>query len=325
MKHSDLHVPVMLQEVVDALAPKNGQTFLDATFGNGGYSQALLEKTDCNVTAFDRDPDAIKRGQKLVEISNGRLELIETAFGDLSRYFGAENQVDGIVFDLGVCSTQLDEAERGFSFRLDGPLDMRMEQKGPDAAAIVNSYSEEELADILWRYGEEKASRRIARAIIKARGEMKIERTSQLCDIIHGVMPRPSHGQPDSATRAFQALRIYINKELEQLEQALEASPAALKPGGILVVVSFHSLEDRIVKQFLRERSGRTPNANKYRPQTEMPKQAIFKEISRKPVLPTDAETAINPRARSAKLRMAIRTDAPVPTDDHAFIQEIVT
>ena len=312
MQPAQMHIPVMLQQVVEALAPQHGQHILDATFGNGGYSRAILETADCMVTAFDRDPDAIERGQRLVADSNDRLKLIETDFGQLGRYFHAEHQVDGIVFDLGVCSTQLDQAERGFSFRLDGPLDMRMEQSGIDAAEIVNSYSEQELADILWRYGEERASRRIARAIVRARSESQIERTTQLCEIIHAVMPRPAPGQPDSATRSFQALRIYVNKELEQLEQALDAAQAALKPGGVLVVVSFHSLEDRIVKQFLRQASGRIPRANKYRPQTQADILPLFTDISRKPVLPEPEETAVNPRARSAKLRVAYRTDAPV-------------
>lgn len=318
MNTSDLHIPVMLQEVVDALAPQNGQHFLDATFGNGGYSKALLDTASCTVTAFDRDPDAIARGQALVAQSTGRLTLIETDFGSLKEYFHQDKQVDGIVFDLGVCSTQLDEAERGFSFRLDGPLDMRMEQKGLDAAQVVNQFSEHEIADILWRYGEERASRRIARAIVKARTDQPIERTGELCDIIHAVMPRPAPGQPDSATRSFQALRIFVNKELEQIELALEASQAALKPGGLLVVVSFHSLEDRLVKQFLRTHSGRTPNANKYRPMTAQPTPPLFKEITRKPQLPNAAETDINPRARSAKLRVAMRTDAPVSQESVA-------
>lgn len=312
METSDLHIPVMLQEVVDSLAPQDGQHFVDATFGNGGYSKALLDKAECTISAFDRDPDAIERGRPLANAYNGRLMLIQSAFAALGDIFNQNNQVDGIVFDLGVCSVQLDEAERGFSFRLDGPLDMRMEQSGEDAAKIINSYSEKQIAQILWQFGEEKASRRIARAIIAARAEAPILRTSQLSKIIHSVMPRPKPGQADSATRSFQALRIYVNQELDQLEQALHASQAALKPGGVLAVVSFHSLEDRIVKQFIKHKSGRAPNPNKYSPQLDAPPNALFSITSTKPTLPSEAEIAANPRARSAKLRVAYRTDEPL-------------
>jgi len=312
METSDLHIPVMLQEVVDSLAPQDGQHFVDATFGNGGYSEALLKIADCTVSAFDRDPDAIRRGKPLVKKYNGRLTLIQSAFAELGASFNQDNQVDGIVFDLGVCSVQLDEAERGFSFRLDGPLDMRMEQTGKDAADIINSYSEKQIANILWQFGEEKASRRIARAIVAARSQAPILRTSQLSHIIHSVMPRPKPGQADSATRSFQALRIYVNQELDQLEQALNASQAALKPGGVLAVVSFHSLEDRIVKQFIKQQSGRSPNPNKYMPQLAEPQKALFSITSAKPTLPSDAEITTNPRARSAKLRVAYRTDEPL-------------
>ena len=312
METSDLHIPVMLQEVVDSLAPQDGQHFVDATFGNGGYSEALLKIADCTVSAFDRDPDAIRRGKPLVKKYNGRLTLIQSAFAELGASFNQDNQVDGIVFDLGVCSVQLDEAERGFSFRLDGPLDMRMEQTGKDAADIINSYSEKQIANILWQFGEEKASRRIARAIVAARSQAPILRTSQLSHIIHSVMPRPKPGQADSATRSFQALRIYVNQELDQLEQALNASQAALKPGGVLAVVSFHSLEDRIVKQFIKQQSGRSPNPNKYMRQLAEPQKALFSITSAKPTLPSDAEITTNPRARSAKLRVAYRTDEPL-------------
>jgi 16S rRNA (cytosine1402-N4)-methyltransferase len=311
METSDLHIPVMLQEVVDTLAPQDGQHFVDATFGNGGYSEALLGRARCTVSAFDRDPDAIQRGVPIAGKYDGRLRLIQSAFAELGAIFNQDNQVDGIVFDLGVCSVQLDQPERGFSFRFDGPLDMRMEKTGRDASDIVNSYSEKQIADILWQFGEEKASRRIAKAIVSARAEAPILRTSQLMQIIHSVMPRPKPGQADSATRSFQALRIYVNQELEQLEQALQASELALKPGGVLVVVSFHSLEDRIVKQFIRQRSGRAPNPNKYLPQAEHQPAALFSISSAKPKLPSEKEIAANPRARSAKLRAAWRTDAP--------------
>ena len=311
MDTSDLHIPVMLQEVVKSLAPQDGQHFVDATFGNGGYSEALLARAKCTVSAFDRDPDAIERGTPMAVRYDGRLHLIQSAFAELGTIFNLDNQVDGIVFDLGVCSVQLDQPERGFSFRLDGPLDMRMEKTGDDASDVVNRYSETQIADILWKFGEEKASRRIAKAIVAARAEAPILRTSQLVQIIHSVMPRPKPGQADSATRSFQALRIYVNQELAQLEQALHASQLALKPGGVLAVVSFHSLEDRIVKQFIKHRSGRAPNPNKHMPQPEHQPAALFSISSARPTLPSEEEVATNPRARSAKLRVAWRTDAP--------------
>ena len=311
MESHSLHIPVMLSQVVAALAPSDGHHILDATFGNGGYSQALLDSADCHVTAFDRDPDAIQRGTPLVDAYAGKLTLIETPFSEMGRYFNSQSQLDGIVFDLGVCSTQLDQADRGFSFRQDGPLDMRMSKEGRDAADIINDLSEAELADILWRYGDERASRRIARAIVRARLDTRIERTSQLADIIHSVMPRPKPGQTDSATRSFQALRIFVNDELEQLYSALHAAEAALRPGGVLAVVSFHSLEDRMVKQFLADRSGRIANPSRHRPTVGDAPIPSFELTPRKPIAPDEAELQANPRARSARLRVALRTEAP--------------
>ena len=252
MTESSLHIPVMLDEVITALMPAAGKVFIDATFGNGGYSRALLESADCRVAAIDRDPDAILRGQPMLQGYQGRFSLLEGNFSQIARLCADAgiDRADGIVFDLGVCSTQLDQAERGFSFRADGPLDMRMSRQGRDASDIVNELDEAELADIIWRFGEERASRRIARAIVRARLDARIERTGQLADIIHSVMPRPKPGQADSATRTFQALRIYINGELEELETALADCEKLLAPDGILAIVSFHSLEDRIVKNF---------------------------------------------------------------------------
>jgi 16S rRNA (cytosine1402-N4)-methyltransferase len=228
------------------------------------------------------------------------------------------SKVDGIVFDLGVCSTQLDQPERGFSFRQDGPLDMRMSKDGTDAAHIINHYGEADIANILWRYGEERASRRIARAIVQARLTAPIERTAQLTNIIHSVMPRPKPGQADSATRSFQALRIYVNAELEEIEAALLAAEKLLKPGGILAVVSFHSLEDRIVKLFLADRSGAKARPSRHLPDVGPETLPTFTLTPRKPIPPTEAEMSLNPRSRSAKLRVAQRTDAPVTMQEVA-------
>ena len=293
--------------------------FIDATFGNGGYSRAILSSASCSVAAIDCDPDAILRGQELNDAAHGRLSLFEGPFSQMAEMM--ENtpfaKVDGIVFDLGVCSTQLDQPERGFSFRQDGPLDMRMSKGGTDAAHIVNHFGEADIANILWRYGEERASRRIARAIVQARLNAPIERTAQLTNIIHSVMPRPKPGQADSATRSFQALRIYVNAELEEIEAALLAAEKLLKPGGILAVVSFHSLEDRIVKLFLADRSGAKARPSRHLPDVGNETPPTFTLTPRKPIPPTDAEIGINPRSRSAKLRVAQRTNAP------ALLQEI--
>ncbi|MGB1399925.1 MAG: 16S rRNA (cytosine(1402)-N(4))-methyltransferase RsmH, partial [Candidatus Puniceispirillaceae bacterium] len=273
MTESSLHIPVMLDEVITALMPAAGKVFIDATFGNGGYSRALLESADCRVAAIDRDPDAILRGQPMLQGYQGRFSLLEGNFSQIARLCADAgiDRADGIVFDLGVCSTQLDQAERGFSFRADGPLDMRMSQQGRDASDIVNELDEAELADIIWRFGEERASRRIARAIVRARLDARIERTGQLADIIHSVMPRPKPGQADSATRTFQALRIYINGELDELKTALADCEKLLAPDGILAIVSFHSLEDRIVKNFLNLKSGNIPAPSRHRPEIAPP------------------------------------------------------
>ena len=313
MTETSLHIPVMLEEVLSALAPADRSLFIDATFGNGGYSVALLSAADCHVAAIDRDPDAIGRGQTLCNSSGGRFTLHEGQFSEMASMMVGTPfaKVDGIVFDLGICSTQLDHAERGFSFRQDGPLDMRMSKMGTDAAHIVNHFSEAEIADILWRYGEERASRRIARAIIRARLDTPIERTAQLAAIIHSVMPHPKPGQADSATRSFQALRIFVNAELNEIKAALAASEILLKPGGILAVVSFHSLEDRIVKLFLAERSGTQARPSRHLPDNGVTDIPTFQMTPRKPIIPGALEIETNPRARSAKMRVARRTDAP--------------
>ena len=316
LQHQALHMPVLLREVVTALAPIDGGTYLDATFGNGGYTRAILEAAACAVIAIDRDPDAIARGGALQDEFGDRLTLCEGVFSDMQSLAGQASDrpdrlLDGIAFDLGVCSTQLDQPERGFSFRLDGPLDMRMSKSGESAADVVMSLDEREIAGILWDYGEERASRRIARAIVRARANAPITTTGELAAIIHAVMPARRPGQIDPATRSFQALRIYINRELGEVEDGLAAAEAMLKPGGILAVVSFHSLEDRIVKRFLAARSGAAARPSRHMPAAEGP-APTFELVSRKPVAPTAEEAEVNARARSAKLRIARRTDAPI-------------
>ena len=327
-----LHQSVLLNEVVDALRPAKGKVYLDATFGNGGYSRALLDNTACNVIAIDRDPDAIARGQTMVAEYKPRFQLVEGCFSDMqSLVNGALASadlaspspdhapvLDGAAFDLGVCSTQLDQADRGFSFRQDGPLDMRMSRSGVRAADIVMHHEERNIAQILWEYGEEKASRRIAKAIVKARGDMTISTTSQLATIIHNVMPAKRPGQIDPATRSFQALRIYVNRELDELKSGLAASEAMLKPGGILAVVSFHSLEDRIVKRFLASRSQIASQPSRHRPPSNGP-APTFELLTRKALQAGDQEREVNSRARSAKLRVAMRTDAPYPKQEDAL------
>ena len=302
----------MLNEVLASLQPRDNALYIDATFGRGGYTRAILNSADCNVMAIDRDPDAIAAGQSLVNEMNSRFSLKEGPFSALAEIAQAEGheKVDGIVFDLGLSSPQLDEAERGFSFRHDGPLDMRMEKSGADAADFVNSADEAEIAHVIWMYGEERASRRIARAIVKARQEAPITRTKELAKLVHSVMPRAKPGQIDPATRTFQGIRIHVNGELDEIEAAMIAAEKMLKPDGRLVVVSFHSLEDRIIKTFMLKRSGQGPRPSRHLPDIEMA-PASFSLPSRKPVLPSEAETEQNPRARSAKLRLAVRTDAP--------------
>jgi 16S rRNA (cytosine1402-N4)-methyltransferase len=305
------HIPVLLRPLLAAVAPVQG-TWLDGTFGAGGYTRALLDAGADTVIAVDRDPLTFEMAEEWAGDYGDRLVMRQGVFSRMDEY-GAD--LDGVVLDLGVSSMQLDLAERGFSFMKDGPLDMRMSQDGPSAADIVNGEDEEVLADILYHYGEERASRRIARAILRARADAPITTTGQLAEIVESCLPRPKPGQSHPATRSFQALRIAVNDEYGELYRGLMAAERALKPGGQLAVVSFHSIEDRMVKRFLQARSGTAGRANRYAPETaEAAPQFTLK--SRKAIGPDDAELDENPRARSSKLRVAIRTDAPSGTVD---------
>lgn len=298
------HIPVLLTEVLDHLACNEGGVFIDGTFGAGGYTRGILDSNPANqVIGFDRDPDAIKTGLMTEGQYPNRFSFIHDCFGNMASHL--EEPVDGIVLDLGVSSMQIDQPDRGFSFRFDGPLDMRMGQSGRSAKDYINSLSEKELADIIFTYGEEKASRRIASAIVRERQLKPITTTAQLADIIHRVMPKPKDGS-DSAMRTFQALRIYVNDELGELERALEASLHLLKPNGRLVIVSFHSLEDRLVKNFMIRHSASRAHQNRYAPEktTDM---GLFTVLTRKPVTAGTVELAKNPRSHSAKLRAARR------------------
>src|SRR5690625_1204492 len=302
------HIPVMLDEVLDALAPRAGAVYLDGTFGRGGYARAILKAADCRLVAMDRAPQAIAAGRALEREFADRLRLVEGRFGEMDRLSG-EAAVDGVALDLGVSSPQLDEAERGFSFRTDGPLDMRMGAEGPTAADVVNEAPEAELADIIWRLGEERRARQVARAIVRARQEAPITRTLQLAEIVRSVV-KPSADGIDPATRTFQALRLHVNDELGELERGLAAAERLLAPGGRLAVVSFHSLEDRIVKQFLRERSSAAPRGSRHAPLQQLAEPS-FELLSRQARRPSEEESRANPRARSARLRAAVRTAAP--------------
>lgn len=319
-----LHISVLLAEVVTALAPKAGECHLDGTFGVGGYTRAILEAADCTVLAVDRDPDAIARAQTLAQDFDDRLIPLHGRFGEmdaLARDAGYP-KLDGIALDLGVSSPQLDEAERGFSFRFDGPLDMRMEKNGPTAADVVNEASEKELADIIFHLGEERYARRVAKAIVTARTTTAIRRTGELAELVRRVVPSAPDRSIDPATRTFQGLRIHVNRELEELDQGLDAAERLLAPGGRLAVVSFHSLEDRRVKTFLRKRSGRTANPSRHTPDAIAGKpaerQPTFTLTSARPIAPSEEEIARNPRARSARLRVGHRTDAPAWTGQEA-------
>ena len=295
----------MLAEVLASLAPHDGGQYLDATFGGGGYTSAILQAASCTVWAIDRDPDAITRGAELAARHPGRLHLLHGAFGDMMDLLGAHGitALDGIVFDLGVSSFQLDQPDRGFSFRNDGPLDMRMARTGPTAADLVNRLSERELADILFKFGEERASRRIAKAIAIARAAEPITTTARLAEVIRSVLP-PDRSGHHPATRSFQALRIRVNDELGQLGTALEQATRLLAPGGRLVVVAFHSLEDRLVKRFMIEATGRTPGPSRYDPAGLLARQDTdFRLLATGAAKPGDTETTANPRARSARLR----------------------
>jgi len=307
------HVPVMLDEVLEALAVRSDGDYLDGTFGGGGYSRAILDVPPGRLIALDRDPTAIERGRRLSK-DHSAFTMLAGRFGEMADLLAEIeiDQLDGIVLDIGVSSQQINDPGRGFSFAADGPLDMRMEADGETAADVVNGADEQTLASIIYRYGEERASRRIAKAIVERRGETPITRTGELAKIIESVLGRG--GKIDPATRTFQALRIHVNDELGELERALAAAEALIRPGGRLVVVAFHSLEDRIVKQFLTARSGKVTNPSRHLPEAMIPeaaaakpKAATFRPLSRRPIKPSDAEIRRNPRARSARLRAAER------------------
>lgn len=310
------HIPVMLHEVIRALEPADGKIYVDGTFGRGGYTRAILEEANATVYGIDRDPEAIQSGEKMIREFSPRLKLLQGPFGAMDVLMAgalsnhSAGGVDGVALDLGVSSPQIDDANRGFSFQADGPLDMRMSRSGPSAADIVNTMDEHALADIIYHCGEERFSRRVAKRIIEARAEAPIHSTRQLADIVRRAVPRSADGI-DPATRTFQALRIHVNDEFGELERGLRAAEVLLKPKGRLAVVSFHSLEDRIVKDFLRTRSGKSSGVSRYLPANDRVAPASFNLLARKALLPTPQETRANPRARSAKLRVAERTDAP--------------
>ncbi|MCL7405442.1 16S rRNA (cytosine(1402)-N(4))-methyltransferase RsmH [Marivivens sp.] len=300
---TDPHIPVLIRPLIRAVSPVSG-IWLDGTFGAGGYTRALLEAGADKVIGVDRDPLAFEMAKPWIGDFGDRIEFVQGTFSDMDQY--AQN-LDGVVLDLGVSSMQLDLAERGFSFMKEGPLDMRMSQSGTSAADLCNELDEEELADIIYLYGEERASRRIAKAIVKAR---PLTTTLQLAKIVESCLPRPKPGQSHPATRTFQALRIAVNDEYGQLAEGLMAAERALKPGGLLAVVTFHSVEDRMTKRFFQSRSGRTANANRYAPELAQDKPA-FEMVEKKAIGPDQQELTENPRSRSAKLRVARRTDAP--------------
>lgn len=302
------HIPVLLNEVLRYLKPEDGKVYLDCTFGAGGYSRAILEQANCHVIAIDQDPDVQKYAEQLRQDFPGRFTFMAGNFSQANELLlmNGVTQLDGIVMDLGVSSMQLDQAKRGFSFLYNADLDMRMSQHGVDAKDFINEVEEGELANIIYKYGEERDSRRIARAIIEQRAIEPITTTNQLAKIVRSAIGARK-SKIDLATKTFQAIRIYVNKELEALEEILKNSEFLLNKEGKLVTVSFHSLEDKIVKEFLKEKSGNTQSVSRYAPLVEDDKNKIFKILTRKAVKPSATETAYNPRARSAKLRAAER------------------
>jgi len=316
------HIPVLVRPVVEHLNIRDGGIYIDGTFGAGGYARAILAAADCKVLGLDRDKSAVANAFGLVDESGGRLTVAESRFSALDE--AAENlgitAVDGVVLDLGVSSMQLDTAERGFSFRLDGPLDMRMEAQGPSAADVVAAASERTLADIIFTLGEERHSRAVARAIVRSRGDAPIRTTGQLADIVARVVHTRA-GDIHPATRTFQALRLFVNDELGELARGLLAAERMLKPGGRLVVVSFHSLEDRIVKTFLAARAG-TRAGSRHLPEVAA-RPASFTILTKRPIGPDEAEVANNPRARSAKLRAGERTSAPADSADRPALPRL--
>jgi 16S rRNA (cytosine1402-N4)-methyltransferase len=309
---SEAHVSVLLNEVLDALDPKPGDLIIDGTFGAGGYSRAFLER-GARVVAFDRDPSVGGYAEGLSAVYGGGIELVERRFSEMEAGLAdlSMETCQGVALDIGVSSMQIDEAERGFSFMRDGPLDMRMGGEGPTAADLVNDTEESDLSRMFWVYGEERAARRIARFLVRRRSEEPFTRTLDLAETVERAVGGRRGAPVHPATRVFQALRIAVNDELTELEEGLAAAERVLAPGGRLAVVTFHSLEDRIVKTFLAERAGRMPAESRHRPLAPKGPPATFELLFKGAVAPGEAELAANPRARSAKLRAALRTDAP--------------
>jgi 16S rRNA (cytosine1402-N4)-methyltransferase len=314
------HIPVLLTPMLNSLSPKAGEIYVDATFGGGGYARALLEAAPCRVIGIDRDPDAIARGRRLEQEFPDRFSIHQAPFSHLKEILATLSilGVHGIVFDLGVSSYQIDEAARGFSFRFEGPLDMRMSKEGISAADVVNTYSEEELANIIFMYGEEKKSRAIARKIVAMRQIEPIQTTTQLADLVKSVVKGKGDGQ-HPATLTFQALRIFVNHELEEIKEGLQAAQACLLPGGRLAVITFHSLEDRLIKQFLKETQGQGHSFSRYLPgnSATLKSAPTFSVTQRKGIQPGEDEIRHNPRARSARLRVAVR----LPSSSHEEAQ----
>lgn len=313
------HFPVMLAEVLDVLAPKDGALYIDGTFGAGGYTRAILAAADCSVLAVDRDPTAIDRGREMEREFEGRLTLLQGCFGDMSALVApvlSERDlvgVDGVTLDVGVSSMQIDQAARGFSFQSDGPLDMRMGGDGVSAADIVNGFEEADLASVIYVYGEEKRSRVIAKAIVQRREEKRFDTTGDLAHVISDVMGARARAEKvHPATRTFQALRIFVNDELGELAGGLAAAEGLLNVGGRLAVVAFHSLEDRIVKRFLTDRTGKGGRPSRHQPEATGGPVASFDQVTRGALKASKSEIEINPRSRSARLRGAERTKAPV-------------
>lgn len=323
MTASTRHIPVLLTEAVAALAPERGGAFVDATYGAGGYAAALLAGGAARVLGLDRDPDAVAEAAPALVAAQGKLVVVQARFGDLANVAAANDAspAAGVAFDFGVSSMQLDRAQRGFSFREDGPLDMRMDAEGPSAADFVNEAPASEIAQVLRRLGEEPKARRIAAAIVATRAETPFERTLELADCVVRAVGRRPQDRTHPATRTFQAIRMHVNDELGEIARGLAAAERTLRPGGRLAVVSFHSLEDRMVKRFLARRAGRAPGASRHDPAAlaaEAGPAPSFRLLNRRPTAPSDAEIAANPRARSARLRAAERLDAPAfEPEDH--------
>ena len=306
------HISVMLDEVLETLAPTDGEVYVDGTFGAGGYTRAILEAADCVVLAIDRDPAALGVAENFKKEFGDRFVFLRGCFGDVKSLIAnaGYDAVNGFVLDIGVSSMQIDQAERGFSFKNDGPLDMRMDTKADlTAANIVNTYDQDDLADVIYKYGEERKSRRIAQKIVERRIEEPFKTTAQLAEVVASALPKSKHQKTDPATRTFQALRIAVNDELGELERALKGAPEILKEDGRLVVVSFHSLEDGLVKQTLREQSGRIEGGSRHLPPQTASMPKLYTLPKAKALKPTQGEVDANPRSRSARLRYAVRTD----------------